>query len=236
MPERVSNRAHAEHNVQIIPHSIDKKTEYSLAVALVHTRLLCIGTATGHDLFILLWFEQIRYFATIQDIVDILQELLEHDLRIREQEYRVFVLDACLLVEELKIVVKGLVVVAAAQLDLEALVAVDVAGKAGQGLLACAAHAHEQGVAAALADDARDARDVLHGVHEEDHFDLFVVFEVEVVLVVGVNGLEALVVGDVLVEAVGFVGAHLHEVAEDDRRLAEELGFDLLFGARMELK
>ena len=164
----------------------------------------------------------------IQNVVDVLQELLHDNLRVGEQEHRILVLHARLLVQDLQVVVERLVVVAAAQLNLEALVATDVTGQPGQRLLASAANTDKQGIAPVLSDDAADARDVLHGVHEEDHLHLLVVLQVEVLLVVGEDALQLVVLRDVLVESVLFGGAHFHEVAENDRLLTEQLGLDLL--------
>ena len=164
----------------------------------------------------------------IQNVVDVLQELLHDNLRVGEQDPRILVLHARLLVQDLQVVVDRLVVVAAAQLNLEALVATDVAGQPGQRLLASAANTDKQGIAPVLSDDAADARDVLHGVHEEDHLHLLVVLQVEVLLVVGEDALQLVVLRDVLVESVLFGGAHFHEVAENDRLLTEQLGLDLL--------
>jgi len=58
--------------------------------------------------------------------------------------------------------------VAARQLDGEGLEAGHEGGEARERGLARAAHAHQHGVAARLAQHARNARDVLNGVHEED--------------------------------------------------------------------
>ena len=57
--------------------------------------------------------------------------------------------------------------VALRELDLEDRVAADEGGEAREALLARAAHADEQCVAARVADDARDAADVLHRLLEE---------------------------------------------------------------------
>lgn len=104
-------------------------------------------------------------------------------LSVGEQEDGVLVLDARLFVQLFEIVVERVVVVAARELDLKTLVAANVRGEPRERLLARAAHAHQQRVAALLANHARDARDVLHGVHEEHHFYLFVVLQIEIFLI-----------------------------------------------------
>ena len=181
--KRVAHRAHAQHDVQVVAHAVDEEGEYGVAVALGNAGLLGRRSAADHHALVLVRLEEVGHFAAVQYVVDVLEELLHDDLRVGEEKDRVLVAHARLLVELLEVVVERVVVVAARQLDLKALVAAYVAGEARQRLLARSAHAHEERVAAILADHARDARYVLHGVHEEDHLDVLVVLKIEVFLV-----------------------------------------------------
>lgn len=75
-------------------------------------------------------------------------------LSICEEEDHVFSLDPGHLVELSQVFVEAVVVVASAQLDLEAVVATHVGRQPGQRLLPCPSHTHQQGVAPLLADHA----------------------------------------------------------------------------------
>eukprot|EP00976_Prorocentrum_cordatum_P108179 1194789-Prorocentrum_minimum.AAC.2 len=108
------------------------------------------------------------HLAGVEQVVDVLDEPLEHDLRVGEEEHHAGPLHARDLVQLLQVLVELVHAVVPAQLQLEALVLAHEACEAGEALLAAAPDAHQQGVAARLPQDASQPADVLDGIHEEN--------------------------------------------------------------------
>ncbi len=96
---------------------------------------------------------QARHLAREQHAVDVLQEVLVLDLRVREEEGHGLAQVARGVVHGLKVLLERVHVVRLGERDLEQAVARNVGGEARERLLARAAHAHEQRVAARQAQD-----------------------------------------------------------------------------------
>mmetsp|Transcript_33252 Transcript_33252/g.87955 ORF Transcript_33252/g.87955 Transcript_33252/m.87955 type:complete len:1619 (-) Transcript_33252:4415-9271(-) len=213
--EAVADGRVAEEEVKVLPHLVDEEREESLVVIGVAQSLRLVSDS-AEDPIVLLPREQVRDGAARQHVVNVDQEALVADLAVRHQEGVLRPgLHRGLLVELAKVQLQRVHAVALIHQDGHHVVGVDEAREAGQGLLAGAAHANQQRIAAGVVGDARDAADVARGVVEEDEV------HGRVLLVV----LDQLVL-DHLLQARHVLGGHVlplvaaslgHEGREDER-------------------
>ena len=113
------------------------------------------------------WLTEARDVARREQVVHEDEEALVGDLLVGEDEADALLLDARLAVHDLQVGLQVVDAVARGDHHLEGRVAVDKRGEPRERLLAHAADADHQRVAAGRLDDARDAADVAHRVLEE---------------------------------------------------------------------
>ena len=220
--ERLAHRGHAQDDVEVIPDPVDERAEEHILRG-VQAEGLGVGTNLGHHSLLLVLGEQPGNLAAVEDVVDVLDETLGDDLRIREQKHGGRSLDTRLHVEVLEIVAELGDAVPARELDAEALEPRHETPEPRQRLLTRAAHADEHGVTSRLPKDPGDSRGVLGGVHEEHQVHLVRGAEV-VLLEVVLHDLDHL--GDVvalLVHPLLGLAVLVQKVAKDDVAIFEQV-------------
>jgi hypothetical protein len=181
LPESISDWTHREHEVQLAANAAHKVCIHGHLGDRplgVHQRPHCSG-----NLLRVVHFHQVRHLTSVEDVVNVLEHALPHDLRVCEEEHDILALDASHLQHTTQVVAPLVLTILLADLDLVTLELLHVHGKARKGLAARAADAKEEGVPAGSADNAADAGDVLDGVLEHDELhrrcgDGVAVFEV----------------------------------------------------------
>lgn len=117
-----------------------------------------------NDLLLFVNCEQVGHLSRIQQPIHILQERLLLDLRVGDQEHSRLALLPGSLQQCLQVLLPLGLPVALGDLGLEDVVVGHCSGEACEGLSPTAPHAHQQGVAARLLDDATDTRQVLQDI------------------------------------------------------------------------
>eukprot|EP00976_Prorocentrum_cordatum_P117108 1196258-Prorocentrum_minimum.AAC.6 len=120
----------------------------------------------GGDVLLLIRCEEVGHFARVQQAVQVLQERLHADLRVREEEGGVLRVQAGEEKHALQVLPPVVKASHLGVLDGEYVLLLDVDGELGEALTAASAGAQQQRVAKREADDTADAADVLNGIHK----------------------------------------------------------------------
>ena len=200
--QRLACGAHGQHDVEVVQALVDEVVPLALLVERDAAVLALLAHAVDQRDALLLG-EETRHHARRQHVVDHLQEALVLDVRVGEEEddRRAALVGTELLVELLEVVLELLLRVEARERDLEDAVLRREGRELGQRLLARAADADQQRVAAREAQDAVDARQVLERVLEQHQVQRRVLPLVEVVEHVLEDAAQLRVVLQVLVHA-----------------------------------
>mmetsp|Transcript_53894 Transcript_53894/g.129885 ORF Transcript_53894/g.129885 Transcript_53894/m.129885 type:complete len:508 (+) Transcript_53894:1582-3105(+) len=176
-----------------------------------------VAPARVHDGVQLLRTIQVGHVTCVEDIVDVLEHALEHDLRVSDEEDHLLLIDTRTHQAVLHVLAELRLAVALGQLDLEQLVVSHEGRKPRQGLTARATNTHEQSVTLRLSDHTAHASDVANGIKEHHEVHRGLAFGVEVGQVLFDGRLQLRDVCHLLIHL--RVSAHDHEVAKDDTRL-----------------
>mmetsp|Transcript_44777 Transcript_44777/g.132226 ORF Transcript_44777/g.132226 Transcript_44777/m.132226 type:complete len:244 (-) Transcript_44777:532-1263(-) len=192
--EGVADRRHAHDHVQVGAHLVDEVVP--AIVARVHqASRLHLGPDRVDDVVLVVVVVELGDVARREQVVEVDEHLLVDNLLVGEQEDDLVALEARRRVERVHVLLEVAHAVRLGQLHLEDGEGRDERREPRERLLARAAHADEERVAARRVDDARDAADVLHRLVEEHEVHLGVGFIIFVQLGVE-NFLELLRVGD----------------------------------------
>mmetsp|Transcript_3268 Transcript_3268/g.5386 ORF Transcript_3268/g.5386 Transcript_3268/m.5386 type:complete len:296 (+) Transcript_3268:3168-4055(+) len=166
LAERVSNRRHGQHQMQICAAAFDEKG--------VQARrgewLACpLGPRSDelHDGDELVLGKQIGHLASVQDVVDVLQKRLVFKLSVGKQKHRRRRCAPGLFQHAFQVLPPLVRGVGLADFDGEELVVGHERRDANQALASTAPHPHQQSVSVRRLNNATDATDVLGGVEEE---------------------------------------------------------------------
>eukprot|EP00982_Pelagococcus_subviridis_P004764 29337-Pelagococcus_subviridis.AAC.9 len=168
LAERVADGGHAQHHVQVraaLLHEILEKLRHR---AVGRARLLRPDRDHVAHLRGLVLREQVGHLAGVQNVVDVLQETFELDLRVVEQKHRGFPLPARFPEHALQVFVPLEHAVRLRDGDAVHRVLGHVRRDPRQRLPSGPADADEERVPEVLTNDARDPADVLGGVEKED--------------------------------------------------------------------
>jgi len=92
--ELISDRREGKDDVEVLSADLDE-VGVDLVSVVSTIRFPGSGSHIIEDGDLLLWWEQVGDLTTVQQVVDVLQEGLLHDLGIGEQEYLREVVDGC---------------------------------------------------------------------------------------------------------------------------------------------
>eukprot|EP00968_Pinguiococcus_pyrenoidosus_P021236 scaffold2724_cov260-Pinguiococcus_pyrenoidosus.AAC.23 len=220
--ERVANGRHAQDGVQVVAY-VQHEVLPGVVPRLRDAQLLEHRDHVSADLVLLVRCEEVGNLPGVQHVVNVLQHVLHHDLRVGEEEDNVFHRHAGNQHVLLDVLPKLVEAIPTRDLNLPAGHAGSERRYASEALLAAAPHADQHRVASRLPQDPRDAAGVRDGVLEEHEVDL--IRELRVVLV----GLVVQQIGDAGDARRFFVLPHIcvgpEEVAKEGRGCEE-----LLFG------
>ena len=160
LAETLADWRHAEHDVQIPDNPAQKvRVQLVLGVCLDAVLLGAGADVLAHATELILG-EQVRHLARGEDVVDILEERLDDDLRLVEKEHRGLIRDARLLEQGLEVLPELGLPVVLGDFDAEALQVGDVRRQPGEGLATRAADADQERVSPRLHQHAVDAAHV----------------------------------------------------------------------------
>ena len=231
--------------MQIVSHTIDEEGVDSIAIIFGDARFFRAGlnrhdesssntqlgsthsTADDHLFVFVLFIEQIRHLARIEDVVHVLEKFFHDDLIVSEEEDSVLIVRTGLFVEFLQILVETIVIVATRQFDLKAFVATHVTGETSERLFPRSPDPDQKSIAPVLSNNSSDASNVFNGIHEEDQPGVFVVRQIVIFLVILENVANFGHVGDFFVKAFVLRCSNFHEITEDNRLLNKGGRFDL---------
>mmetsp|Transcript_18335 Transcript_18335/g.62324 ORF Transcript_18335/g.62324 Transcript_18335/m.62324 type:complete len:262 (+) Transcript_18335:4612-5397(+) len=196
--EGVAHGRHAQHDVQVVPDAVNEGSVH-LVACLRQPVLLNVGPNLVDYAVFLVRGEKPRDLAAVEDVVDVLEEGLLHDLCIGKEERRVLALSTCHEQHLLQVVAPLVLAIALRYLDLEQGILLEEGCESRQRLAPGAADAEQQGVTQRQTDDTADTADVLNGV--EEHHELHRRVRVRVVVLERLvdDLLQHVEVGDALV-------------------------------------
>ena len=166
LAEPVADGGHAQHDVQVLDDPPQEK-RVQLILHLARAGFLRVRAHVLAQTADLVLREQVRHLAAREHVVDVLQERLDDDLRLVEEEHGGLVGDAGLPEELFQVLPELRQAVVLGDLDGEALELGDIRGEPRERLAPRAADAHQQRVAAGLAQHAVHAADVHERVAEQ---------------------------------------------------------------------
>jgi len=116
--------------VEILSHQLHKEFQHNLP-AFEKSSLLHNHPHVANDLLHIFQSHQIGHFTSIQDIVDIFQEGLFHNLSVREKEQSRGVFGSCLFQQFSEVVLPGSFFIGLGDLDGETGLTSDMSGQSG---------------------------------------------------------------------------------------------------------
>ena len=169
--ELVSHRAEAQGEVEVLTDLVDEEVPAILR-SVNDARLLDLTAHRVTEAVLVFGSEELRDLSRREEVVDVNEHALLHDLVVRHQEGNRGPLHTSLLVQAEEVLLEVVDPVGAGDLHLEELVPADECRESSKTLLTRAAHAHEHGIALGEVNDARDAGYMLdrlveqHQVHD----------------------------------------------------------------------
>ena len=203
---------HAEDDVEVVSHSVDKDLKELLWCSLDLFPVLVFEVLEEFGLLVAV--EEVWNFAGIKKVVDVLKKGLLDDLRIGEDEGQRLVLDPRLLLEILDLLPEGLDQLVLDLLrrlllptlglplrdsDIKDVVLQDVGAELRQRLLPGAADTDEHRVPAGLPEDTEDSQEVVDAIVKEDEVHSALELVIVVILLILQELNQLLLIEDLLI-------------------------------------
>lgn len=142
--------------MQVVAHPLNERLPNLIGLVRSFQGLVD-GSYVSHYQFLLVALVQIGHLACVKQVVDVFQEGLIKDLRIREKESNGFADDPCILEQFLQKLSKTLMIEAFDDLDGAEAVAHHKGSQSGETLLAASAHTDQHDASTQLSQHTRDS-------------------------------------------------------------------------------